>query len=50
MGGGLLTLVRRAMVAIGAGIAVAAVIRVRGSGGIPPQTGGWRELGGTDLE
>ena len=22
----------------------AAVLRVRGSGGVPPQTGGWREL------
>ncbi len=50
MGGGLLTLARRALVAIGAGIAVAAAIRVRGSGGVPPQTGGWRELRGSDLD
>jgi len=49
MGGGLVTTVRRALVAIGAGIAVAAAIRVRGSGGVPPQTGGWRELTGDDL-
>ena len=49
MGGGLLTFVRRAFVAIGAGVAVAAAIRVRGSGGVPPQTGGWRELRGDDL-
>ena len=48
-GGGLLTLIRRALVAIGAGIAVAAAIRVRGSGGIPPQKGGWRELQGDEL-
>ena len=47
--GGLLTLLRRALVAIGAGIAVAAAIRVRGSGGIPPQKGGWRELEGDKL-
>jgi len=49
MGGGLVTLIRRSMVAVGAGIAVAAAIRVRGSGGVPPQTGGWRELRGDDL-
>ena len=49
VGGGLITLIRRALVAIGAGIAVAAAIRVRGHGGIPPQTGGWRELRGDDL-
>jgi hypothetical protein len=47
---GLLTLVRRAMVAIFAGISVAAAIRVRGSGGVPPQKGGWRELKGPDLQ
>jgi len=49
MGGGLVTLIRRSLVAIGAGVAVAAAIRVRGSGGVPPQTGGWRELRGNDL-
>jgi hypothetical protein len=51
MGGrGLLTLVRRAMVALFAGISVAAAIRVRGSGGVAPQKGGWRELSGDDLQ
>lgn len=49
MGGGFIALIRRTVVAIGVGIAVAAAIRVRGSGGIPPQTGGWRELRGDDL-
>ncbi|MEZ5168089.1 MAG: hypothetical protein R2695_16980 [Acidimicrobiales bacterium] len=44
-----MTLVRRALVAIFAGISVAAAIRVRGSGGVPPQKGGWRELEGDDL-
>ncbi|NNE74132.1 MAG: hypothetical protein HKN26_10745 [Acidimicrobiales bacterium] len=28
---------------------VAAIIRLRGSGGTPPQSGGWRELSGPDL-
>ena len=37
-------LARRALVAIAVAVAFAAGIRVRGSGGIPPQTGGWREL------
>lgn len=50
MRGGLWTLIRRAIVAIGAGMAVAAALRVRGSGGAPPQTGGWRELRSEDLE
>ena len=50
MGGrGVITLVRRALVAIGVGIAVAAAIRGRGSGGVPPQKGGWRELEGDEL-
>ena len=50
MRGGLWTLIRRAIVAIAAGMAVAAALRVRGSGGVPPQTGGWRELRSEDLE
>ena len=49
MTGGLVTLVRRAVVAIGAGAAVAAFLRLRGSGGVPPQSGGWRELSDEDL-
>jgi len=49
MGGGLLTLIRRTMLAVGAGLAAAALIRVRGTGGVAPQTGGWRELRGDDL-
>jgi hypothetical protein len=43
-------MIRRAVVAIGAGMAVAAALRLRGSGGVPPQTGGWRELRGDDLQ
>ena len=44
-----MTLLRRALVALGLAGFVAAVLRVRGSGGTPPQSGGWRELSGTDL-
>ncbi len=28
---------------------VAGVLRLRGTGGTPPQSGGWRELSGPDL-
>ncbi len=42
-------MVRRAAVALGMAAIVAAVLRLRGSGGIPPQEGGWRELSGPDL-
>jgi len=49
VGGGIITLARRALVAIAVAVAFAAGIRVRGSGGIPPQTGGWRGLRGADL-
>ena len=46
---GLFTLMRRALLAIGAGIAIASAIRVRGTGGTPPQKGGWRELRGDEF-
>jgi hypothetical protein len=42
-------LLRRALVALGIAGLVAAVLRLRGTGGIPPQQGGWRELSGPDL-
>ncbi len=44
-----LTLLRRALTAVGLGAVIAAVLRVRGTGGVPPQSGGWRELTGNDL-
>ncbi|HEY4378222.1 MAG TPA: hypothetical protein VGM93_13740 [Acidimicrobiales bacterium] len=44
-----MTLIRRALVALGAAGVIAAVLRVRGSGGTPPQRGGWRELTAEDL-
>jgi hypothetical protein len=42
-------LLRRALVALGIAGLIAAVLRVRGTGGTPPQQGGWRELAGPDL-
>jgi hypothetical protein len=40
---------RRALLALGVTGLIAAGLRVRGTGGVPPQTGGWRELSGPDL-
>jgi hypothetical protein len=40
---------RRALVALGLASAIAGVLRLRGTGGVPPQGGGWRELQGPDL-
>lgn len=44
-----MTLVRRAIAALGVAALIAAGLRIRGTGGTPPQTGGWRELSGPDL-
>jgi hypothetical protein len=44
-----MALLRRALAAVGIAGVIAAVLRLRGSGGTPPQTGGWRELTGPDL-
>jgi hypothetical protein len=41
--------IRRALVALGVAGCVAAILRLRGTGGTPPQSGGWRELSGPDL-
>jgi hypothetical protein len=43
------TAIRRAPVAVGLAGLVAAVLRIRGTGGTPPESGGWRELSGPDL-
>lgn len=45
-----MALLRRALLALGLAGLVAAVLRVRGTGGTPPQQGGWRELSGPGLE
>jgi hypothetical protein len=44
-----LKLARRVLIALGIAALVAAILRVRGSGGVPPREGGWRELSGPDL-
>jgi len=44
-----MTALRRALVALGLAGLIAAVLRVRGTGGTPPEGGGWRELSGPDL-
>jgi len=41
--------IRRALTALGVAALVAGVLRVRGTGGTPPQRGGWRELTPEDL-
>jgi hypothetical protein len=41
---------RRALVALGLAGLIAAVLRARGTGGVPPQSGGWRELSGPEFE
>lgn len=40
---------RRAIVALTAAGLIAGLVRLRGTGGVPPQQGGWRELTGPDL-
>jgi hypothetical protein len=45
----MLTLARRVMVALGLAGLIAALFRLRGTGGVPPQTGGWREITEADL-
>ena len=44
-----MALLRRALIAVGIAGLLAAVLRLRGTGGTPPQEGGWRELSGPDL-
>ena len=41
--------IRRAVIALLTAGFVAAVLRLRGTGGTPPKGGGWRELSGPDL-
>ena len=46
---GPMKMIRRALMALGIAGFVAAVMRLRGTGGSPPQQGGWRELSDADL-
>jgi hypothetical protein len=50
-----ITMVRRTLIAVGGAAVMAAMLRLRGTGGVPPRSGGWRELtvddfAGTDDE
>lgn len=40
---------RRAAAALAAAAAIAGVLRLRGTGGVAAQGGGWRELSGKEL-
>jgi hypothetical protein len=40
---------RRAILAVGSTMIIAAIVRLRGSGGTPPRRGGWRELSPDEL-
>ena len=40
---------RRATTAVALAVVATVVLRLRGSGGRPPQNGGWRELSGDEL-
>jgi hypothetical protein len=42
-------LFRRVLVVLGLAGLIAALLRLRGTGGTPPEDGGWRELSGPDL-
>jgi hypothetical protein len=44
-----MSMLRKALIAVGLAGLVATVLRLRGTGGIPPQDGGWRELSGPEL-
>jgi hypothetical protein len=44
------TLLSRALLAVGMAALVAVIVRLRGSGGTPPHRGGWHQLSVTDLE
>lgn len=44
----MLTLIRRVVIALGAATVIGSFLRMRGTGGVPPRTGGWRELTGPD--
>lgn len=45
----MITLIRRVTAALSMAGMVAAFFRVRGTGGVPPQTEGWREVSELDL-
>ena len=40
---------RRTVLAVGLAGLIAAAVRLRGKGGVPPEDGGWRELSPDEL-
>lgn len=46
----MIRLARRVVTALSLAGLVAALIRLRGTGGVPPQSGGWREIGPAELK
>jgi hypothetical protein len=44
-----MSFLRRSLLALGVTGVIAAVLRLRGTGGVPPKSGGWRELSGPDF-
>jgi len=45
----MLTVLRRVAAALGLAGLIATLFRLKGQGGVPPQTGGWREVTEADL-
>lgn len=45
----MISFARRALLAAGLAGVIAAALRLRGTGEVPLQRGGWRELAGPDL-
>ena len=41
---------RNTLVALGVTVIIAGIVRLRGTGGTPPQRGGWRELPVDELD
>ena len=42
--------IRGTVLALGVAVVIAGIVRLRGSGGTPPQRGGWRELPADELD
>jgi hypothetical protein len=42
--------IRRAAAALAVTAVIAGIVRLRGTGGVPPQRGGWRELPVDELD
>ncbi len=45
----MISLARRILVALSLAGLIAALFRLRGTGGVPPQSGGWKEITEADL-